>query len=118
MALATSLRKTASKLMAKFGTLATLRRIVPGVYNPEIGTVSQTDTDYSIKGVFEEVRQNQVNDLIKATDRRFTIAAADISVVPTTADRLIYNGVQLEIILVNRTEQEGQDIIYELITRE
>lgn len=118
MALAPSLRKTASKLMAKFGTLATIRRVVPGVYNPEIGTVSQSTTDYSIKGIFEDVIQSQTNDLVKATDRRFTVAAADITIVPTTADRLIYNGAQLEIILVNRTEQEGSNIIYELITRE
>ena len=118
MSLATSLQQVASKLMARFGTSVTLRQVAPGVYNPETGTVSRTTTDYTVLGIFEAVRQNQVSDLIKATDRKFTFAAADVSVIPTTADRLIYGTTELEIIEVTRVEHEALNIIYELITRQ
>jgi hypothetical protein len=39
MTLANPLRKVASKLMAKFGGTATIRRVVAGAYNPTTGTV-------------------------------------------------------------------------------
>lgn len=41
MTLATSLRATASKLMAKFGGTATIRRVTTGVYNPTTGTPTE-----------------------------------------------------------------------------
>ena len=118
MSLATSLQQVASKLMARFGTSATLRQVTPGVYNPETGTVSRTTTDHTVLGIFEAVRQNQISDLVKATDRKFTFAAADISVIPTTADRLIYGSTELEITEVTRIEHEALNIVYELITRQ
>lgn len=118
MTLGGSLQQIASKLMVRFGTPATLRRVVPGIYNAETGTVSRTTADYSVLGIFEAVNQQQASDLVKATDRKFTFAAADIAVVPTTADRLIYESTELEIISVQRIEHEALNIVYELITRQ
>jgi hypothetical protein len=118
MALASPLRKVASKLMAKFGGTATIRRVVPGVYNPTTGTVSETTTDTAVRGVLEDVNLREVNDLIQAGDKRLLIAAADLANAPTTADRVIISGRTLQVIEVRTIEQDNTAITYELILRD
>jgi hypothetical protein len=118
MTLASPLRKVASKLMAKFGGVATLRRVTPGVYNPTTGTVSETTSDTALRGVLEDVRRSEVNDLIQAGDKRLLIAAADTAAPPTTADRVIIAGRSLQVIEVRTIEQDNEPITYELILRD
>jgi len=118
MSLAAPLAKVASKLMAKFGGAAILRRSVPGVYNPTTGTVSETTTDTAIRGVLEDVKLREINDLIQAGDKRLIIAAADIAAVPTTADRVIISNRSLQVIEVRTIEQDNTPITYELILRD
>ena len=117
MALAGSLRKTATKLMSKFGGDVTLRTVTPGVYNPTTGTASEVTSDATIKGVLEDVSAREVGDLIQAGDRRLTIAAADISAAPTSADRVIISGVTYQVVRIATIEQDNQPITYELILR-
>jgi hypothetical protein len=117
MALAGSLRKTATKLMIKFGGDVTLRTVTTGIYNPTTGTASEVTSDTSIKGVLEDVNAREVNDLIQAGDRRLTIAAADVSAAPTTADRIIISGVTYQVVRIATIEQDNQPITYELILR-
>jgi hypothetical protein len=118
MALAGPLRKVASKLMAKFGGTATIRRVVPGTYNPTTGTISETTTDTAVRGVLEDVNLREVNDLIQAGDKRLTIAAADTAAPPTMADRVIIAGRSLQVIEVRTIEQDNEPITYELILRD
>ena len=117
MTLATPLRKVATKLMSKFGGDVTLRTIATGIYNPTTGTASEVTSDASIKGVLEDVNAREVNDLIQAGDRRLTIAAADVTAAPTTADRLIIQGKVFQIVRIATIEQDNQPITYELILR-
>ena len=118
MSLANPLRKVASKLMAKFGGVATIRRITPGVYNPTTGTVSETTSDTELRGVLEDVNLREVNDLIQAGDKRLTIAAADTAAPPTMADRVIIESRTLQVIQVRTIEQDNTAITYELILRD
>jgi hypothetical protein len=118
MALAGPLRKVASKLMARFGGVATLRRVTPGVYNPTTGTVSEAISDTAVRGVLEDVNLREVNDLIQAGDKRLTIAAADTAAPPTMADRVIIAGRTLQVIQVRTIEQDNTAIAYELILRD
>jgi hypothetical protein len=118
MSLANPLRKVASKLMAKFGGVATLRRAAPGVYNPTTGTVSDATSDTALRGVLEDVALREVNDLIQAGDKRLIVAAADTAAVPTTADRVIISSRSLQVIEVRTIEQDNEPITYELILRD
>jgi hypothetical protein len=118
MTLAVPLRKVASKLMAKFGGVATLRRVTPGIYNPTTGTVSETTSDTALRGVLEDVALREVNDLIQSGDKRLIIAAADTAAVPTTADRVIISNRTLQVIEVRTIEQDNEPITYELILRD
>lgn len=117
MSLATSLRKTAGKLMARFGGVVTIQHVSTGVYNPTTGTISETTADTTVRGVVEDVNLSEVNDLIQATDKRLTIAATDVEVPPTAADRVIIGGAVHQVIRVTTTEQDNQAIIHELILR-
>ena len=117
MTLANPLRKVASKLMAKFGGVATIRRVTPGVYNPTTGTASETTSDTALRGVLEDVNVREVNDLIQSGDKRLTVAAADVAAVPGTADRVLIGGVTHQIIRVTTIEQDNTAITHELILR-
>ena len=118
MVLATPLRKVASKLMAKFGGEATIRRVTVGTYNTTTGTAAETTSDTVIRGVLEDVTLREVNDLIQAGDKRLIIAAADTAAVPTTADRVIISNRTLQVIEVRTIEQDNEPITYELILRD
>jgi hypothetical protein len=118
MTLANPLRKVASKLMARFGGVATIRRVAPGIYNPTTGTISETTSDTTVRGVLEDVNLREVNDLIQAGDKRLLIAAADLTSAPTTADRVIIESRTLQVIEVRAIEQDNTAITYELILRD
>ena len=119
MTLAVPLRKVASKLMARFGGEAIIRRVTPGVYNPTTGTVSETTSDTELRGVLEDVNLREVNDLIQAGDKRLIVAAADlIAAPPTMADRVIISNRTLQVIQVRTIEQDNTPITYELILRD
>jgi hypothetical protein len=118
MTLANPLRKVASKLMARFGGVATIRRVAPGIYNPTTGTISETTSDTTVRGVLEDVNLREVNDLIQAGDKRLLIAAADLTSAPTTADRVIIESRTLQVIEVRTIEQDNTAITYELILRD
>jgi hypothetical protein len=117
MTLANPLRKVASKLMAKFGGVATLRRVTPGVYNPTTGTATEAIADTAVRGVLEDVNVREVNDLIQSGDKRLTIAAADVTTAPVTADRVLIGGVTHQVIRVTTIEQDNTAITHELILR-
>jgi hypothetical protein len=117
MTLANPLRKVASKLMSKFGGTATIRRVVTGAYNPTTGTVSETTTDTTVRGVLEDVNLREANDLIQANDKRLLIAAADIANPPTTADEVLIGAITHQVIEVRTIEQDNTPITYELILR-
>ena len=118
MALSTALRKAASKLMAKFGGMATIRRITLGSYDPTTGTAAEATADTSVRGVLEDVTRREVNDLIQAGDKRLMVAAADLANAPTTADRVIISSRSLQVIEVRTIEQDNIAITYELILRD
>ena len=117
MTLASPLRKVASKLMAKFGGVATIRRVTPGIYNPTTGTATEVIADTAVRGVLKDVSVREVNDLIQSGDKRLTIAAADVTTAPVTADRVLIGGVTHQIIRVTTIEQDNTAITHELILR-
>jgi len=117
MALASPLRKVASKLMARFGGVATIRRVATGSYDPATGTIAETNTDTTVRGVLEDVNIREVNELVQAGDKRLIIAAADLTTAPTTVDKVVINTVVHQIIRIQTIEQDNTAITYEIILR-
>ena len=117
MTLSGPLRKVASKVIAKFGGEVTIRRITVGAYNTSTGTAAETTSDTVLSGVLEDVSVREVNDLIQSGDKRLTVAAADVTTAPVTADRVLIGGVTHQIIRVTTIEQDNTAITHELILR-
>jgi len=118
MALTTSLRKTASKLMAKFGGEVTFRRVTTGAYDTATGAATPTVSNTTIRGVLEAVSEREANDLIRGTDKKLTIAAADLAFEPAVSDQVTVSSRVMQIIIVNKIEQDNTAIVFEIFLRE
>jgi hypothetical protein len=92
--------------------------VTAGAYNTTTGASAETTTDTTVRGVLEDVRRSEVNDLVQQGDKRLIIAAADLASAPTTADRVIISNRSLQIIEVRTIEQDNTAITYELILRD
>jgi len=117
MALSSSLRKVASKVVSKFGGDVTVRIVTGGSYNTTTGAITESESDSTVKGVLSDVSLREVNELIQAGDKRLLIAAAAVSTAPKTKDRVVIGSVVHQVIQVNITEQANTAIVYELILR-
>jgi hypothetical protein len=117
MALSSSLRKVASKVVSKFGGDITVRIVTGGSYNTTTGAITESESDSTVKGVLSDVSLREVNELIQAGDKRLLIAAAAVNTAPETKDRVVISSVVHQIIQVNITEQANTAIAYELILR-
>ena len=117
MALVDSLKKVSSKVIAKFGGDVTVRIVTAGAYDTSDGTISETESDTTIKGILEDVNLREVNELVQAGDKRLTVAADDLATAPETKDRVVISSVIHQIIRVETTEQDNTAITHELILR-
>jgi len=117
MSIANALKKAASASFKKLGGNVTIRRVTEGVYNAATGTVLESTSDTTIKGVISNVSRNQVNDLIESQDKLLTISAGDITFAPTTKDKVVISNVQFKIIQVITNEQNNTPISFDLILR-
>lgn len=117
MALVDSLKKVSSKVIAKFGGDVTVRIVTAGAYDTSDGTIAETESDTTIKGILEDVSLREVNELVQAGDKRLTVAADDLTTAPETKDRVVISSVVHQIIRVETTEQDNTAITFELILR-
>ena len=117
MALVDSLKKVSSKVIAKFGGDVTVRIVTAGAYDTSDGTISETESDTTIKGILEDVNLREVNELVQAGDKRLTVAADDLATAPETKDRVVISSVIHQIIRVETTEQDNTAITHALILR-
>ena len=117
MGISSGLKKAASKVVNKFGGSITYRRVTTGIYNPSTGTISETKTDSTIKGVLDGVTNAEVNDLITQQDKKLTIAAKDITFTPTNKDRVVIAGVEYRVIAINTSELDNTTITFDVFLR-
>ena len=111
------LRNVSSKVLGKFGGDVTFKNISSGIYNADLGTVSETITSVTIKGILQNVNQREQNDLIKENDKLLTVAAADLSFVPTVSDKVVVASIVYQIIRIYTDENDNENIKYEIYLR-
>ena len=119
MGLAQALAKAATTATSipGIGVDVVVRAVSTGSYNTTTGAIAETTSDTTVKGVFTDVNQREVNGLVQADDRKCNIPAESVSSVPTTADRIVAGGVNYQIIRVHTVSQAGTDLLYELFLR-
>ena len=110
-------RKATKKVLKAVGGDVTIRKVTGSAYNTTTGAVGETTADTTIKGIVEGVSSREIGELIKADDKRLTIAASDLDYTPTVSDRVVISSKVHQIIRVNTTEQSNTAISYELILR-
>lgn len=124
MALADSLRKAADKTINKFGGDVTIQYVSAGAYNPTTGTVTESITTQVVKGIVEDVKASELrkpstfeNSLIRSDDKKLTIAALNLTSVPSLEDKVVINSITHGIIEIETIEQANQAIAYALFLR-
>mgnify|MGYP003112407954 FL=1 len=119
MSFANALQKAVDKVVKVkgIGVDVVLRRVTPGTYNTSTGVVKDSISDSTVKGIFSEINDSEVNDLVQANDRKCMISAKSVDNVPTTKDRIVFSSVIYQIISVKTVSQAGLDLTYELILR-
>jgi len=117
MALAASLRKTASKVINRFGGDVTYRQVSSGAYNTTTGAITETETNTTIKGVVDAVRKQELNELVHEQDKKLIIAASDLTVTPSLSDRVVISSIVHQIVKINVIEQDNTAIAVELFLR-
>ena len=111
------LRNVSSKVLGKFGGDVTFKRITHGSYDTSTGSVNESITTTTIKGILQNVNQREINDLIKENDKILIIAASDLEQTPTTSDRVLVASIEYQIIRINIDENDNQNIKYEIYLR-
>ena len=117
MGLASSLQKVAGKAISKFGGDVTIRYVTEGSYNTTTGEIVRSSSDVAIKGIVEDVGQRDVNDLIRAGDKKLTVAANALTTAPQTNDLVLISSVVHQIVQLATIEQDNTAITYELFLR-
>lgn len=118
-------KKSADRLVAKFGQVVSLRRIerVGGVpWDPTSGTL--TAVYYTTKAAIVEFEQNEIDGTaILATDRKAIMAVGDLTITPTTTDTFVIGDGSDEaegstIVRVMPVNPGGTVVVYELQIRD
>lgn len=117
MGLANSLKKVAGKAISKLGGDVTIRYVTEGSYNTTTGAINRSVSDVTISGVVENVSQREVNELIRADDKKLMVAASALTTVPESNDQVVISSVVHQIIERRTIEQDNIAIAYELFLR-
>ena len=117
MGLTSGLRKVTSRVVNKLTGDVTIRQITNGAYNTTTGAVSESNTDVTIKGLIQNVNNNEVNNLIQAEDKKVTVAAKDLTFMPTPKDKVVISSVVYQILRVVTEEQENTAVYFDLFLR-
>lgn len=118
MTLDASLRRTVQRVMRKIGTEAVIRRVTVGTYDTTTGTGTDTEQDYEIVGRLDDYTDRElVNTNVRAGDRKFTCAAADVAFEPVVSDKVTLAEVEYDVVNVRREMAQHLPAMYVLQIR-
>ncbi|WP_434033589.1 hypothetical protein [Cupriavidus sp. a3] len=112
----------ADELLREFGKALTLRRVVPGAYDPASGTSAETVTDYQGTGALFEYAMLAAGQtwipstLIEVGDKQCLLSPAGMP-LPTTGDKLLDGAEVWQVQNVKAVNPAGTPVLYELQIR-
>lgn len=102
---------TASRLLERFGAVATLKRVTQGAYNASTGAATASDTEIATVAVVFDYHQKYIDGtLIMAGDKQ---AYMDPGVAPLQGDKLAWQGVTYTIVAVKPLAPAGTVVLHE-----
>ena len=101
-----------------YGASVTLRKPAIQSYDTATGQVTSTVNDSPIKGIIEDFSEHFIaRGLVKAGDRKVTIAATALLVTPEQGDKLLIGGAAYDIVHVKADYAGDSAVVYELHVR-
>ncbi|OYO29151.1 hypothetical protein [Janthinobacterium sp. PC23-8] len=112
----------ADQSLRRKGGIVVLRRVVTGVYDPDVGAAPSTTTDYEGTGVkIAYEAENIDGTLIQAGDQKLLLSALQRNGLPmpapTTADLVLFGDVSYTIQNAGKTEPVDVAVLHTLQLR-
>lgn len=102
---------TASRLLQRFGAVATFQRRADAAYDPATGTTAPAVTDVSTVAVVVDYDQRSIDGtLIRQGDRRGYL---DCAQAPRQGDALLWQGATLTVVAVRPLAPAGRAVLFE-----
>ena len=119
------IKRCADTAIKKVGGDVTVNFITQGTYNTTSGEVSESITSETVKGVLDDVKNVEKNNLtygasktsILEIDKKLTVSALSLGSEPMIDDRVTIQSVIYHIVRVDTIEQDNEAIIYEIYLR-
>lgn len=114
---------TLRSLIKEHGVTVTLRKRAAGTYNNDTGTVTTTNTDYSVRAYFYDFTPDMIDDQsILRGDRRVVIDSklvdGSTTPEPDATDQIIGLGDTVNIVKVMEIKSGSATMCYLLQVRE
>jgi hypothetical protein len=112
-----SLRRTASKLIANFGAIASITRTGGSTFNPATGSYSGgSTTTITAKAVRAQFTQaEKASELVQENDIKMLLESG--RGVPFIDDNVLFEGINYRVMDVKVISPSGTDVYYELHIR-
>tara|TARA_A100001201_G_scaffold133892_1_gene121227 strand:- start:253 stop:633 length:381 start_codon:yes stop_codon:yes gene_type:complete len=125
MSLKAALRKVADTAIKKVGGDVTVNFVTRGAYNTTTGEVTETITSETVKGVLDDVKKSEINDLAYGAnkvgnlqiDKRLTVSALSLGSEPLPDDKVTIETKVYQIVTVETIEQDNEAIVYDIYLR-
>ena len=125
MSLKAALRKVADTAIKKVGGDVTVNFVTRGTYNTTTGEVAESITSETVKGVLDDVKKSELNDLAYGAnkvahlqiDKRLTVSALSLGSEPMPDDKVTIESKIYQIVTVETVEQDNEAIIYDIYLR-
>lgn len=116
-------------LLKKYGRAMSLKRTIPGTYDPNTGqTGTGTITDYPCFGLTQYITRTSANQfygtstlkesLIQKDDEMCFLEAKNLPIVPThPTDRLVVGGIEYNVMFTTPLKAGSVDVLYVLQIR-
>lgn len=113
-------QSTVLDLLTQFGLPVIIKRETGEVFDPVTGTETPgTVTEYPATGIVADFGLENVDEtLIQKGDKKITLAAKGLAVVPQLSDRVVANGIEYTIQHIKEVNPAGTPLIYELQGRQ
>ena len=112
-----AMRAVGKTILGTFGTDVTMRRVLTGEYNTTTGAPIRTEIDKTVKGRLDEYHNREIGETVQVGDRKLTIAAADLTFNPSSADEVVINDEIYRVVNVKSTQATDEAAIHEMQIR-
>lgn len=118
MTFSSSMRATASRLIAKYGVDVLYTYVTPGTYDPATGGVSLSTFDFPVRAVVNSAgRELKDGAWVEREGHRLNIAAAGLPAPPKANDQLVFGGVAYLVAKVDATWAGAEVASYNLFVQ-